>query len=170
MREQNRTNIFGLSLINHQRHIPPLQRDNQMPFRSELIQVALESQLGVLTAWDFYRLVRNARLNQWKFEHVYPVLYKHGRVEIIPVHYQYLGKVAKVWTDKFGIDIETETVAIGERIAIEFSVLFEEIDVTELMVKDIKVNHANVGDKTGIPWPTTKSKLREGLRVFKAVN
>lgn len=170
MREQNRTNIFGLSLINHQRHIPPLQRDNKMPFRSELIQVALESELGVLTAWDFYRLVRNARLNQWKFEHVYPVLYKHGRVEIIPVHYQYLGKVVKVWTDNFGIDIESVTVAVGERIAIEFSVLYEEADVTELMVKDIKVNHANVGDKTGIPWPTTMTKLRVGLRVFKVEN
>lgn len=170
MREQKRTDIFGLSLINHQRHIPPLQRDNEIPFRQELIQVALESQFGMLTAWDFYRLVRNARLNQWKFDHIFPVLYKYGRVEIIPVHYQYLGKVAKVWTDKFGIDIETGTVAVGERIAIEFSVLFEEADVTELMVKDIKVKHVNVGDKTGIPWPTTKSKLREGLRVFKVGN
>ena len=170
MREQNRTDIFGLSLVNHQRHIPPLQRDNEMPFRQELIQVALESQLGLLTAWDFYRLVRNARLNQWEFQHTYPILYKHGRIEIIPTHYKYLGKVAKVWTDKFGIDIESGTVSIGDRIAIEFTVLYEEADVTELMVKDIKVKDANVGDKTGIPWPTTKSKLREGLRVFRVAN
>ncbi len=170
MREQSRTDIFGLSLINHQRHIPPLQRDNEMPFRQELIQVALESQLGMLTAWDFYRLVRNARLNQWKFDHVFPVLYMHGRVEIVPIHYQYLGKVAKVWTDKFGIDLESGTVSIGERIAIEFSVLYEEVDVTELMVNNIKVKDANVGDKTGIPWPTTKPRLREGLRVFKVGN
>jgi hypothetical protein len=170
IREQNRTDIFGLSLVNHQRHIPPLQRDNEMPFRQELIQVALESQLGLLTAWDFYRLVRNARLNQWEFQHTYPVLYKHGRIEIVPAHYKYLGKVAKVWTDKFGIDIESGTVSIGDRMAIEFTVLYEEADVTELMVKGIKVKDANVGDKTGIPWPTTKTKLREGLRVFKVEN
>jgi hypothetical protein len=78
--------------------------------------------------------------------------------------------VTKVWTDKFGIDIESGTVSIGDRIAIEFTVLYEEADVTELMVKDIKVKDANVGDKTGIPWPTTKSKLREGLRVFRVAN
>ena len=170
MREQNRTNVFGLSLVNHQRHIPPMQRDNQMPFRQELLHVALERHLGLLTAWDFYRLVRNARLNQWKFEHVQPVLYQHGRFEIVPAHYKYLGKVTMVWKDKFGIDIESGTVAVGERIAIEFSVLFEEADVPELMVNKNRVQIANVGDKTGIPWSTTKPKLREGLRVFHVEN
>lgn len=170
MREQNRTDIFGLSLVNHQRHIPPMQRDNEMPFRQELINVALESQLGLLTAWDFYRLVRNARLNKWKFGHIQPVIYRHGRFEIVPDHYKYLGKVTMVWKEKFGIDIESGTVAVGERIAVEFSVLFEEVDATELMVNNIKVQVANVGDKTGIPWPMTKPKLRAGLRVFHVEN
>ena len=166
MREQKRTDIFGLSLVNHQRHIPPMQRDNEMPFRQELLHVALESQLGLLTAWDFYRLVRNARLHQWKFEHVQPVLYQHGRIEIIPAHYLYIGKVAKVWADKFGIDIEHGTVAAGSKIAIEFPVLFEEIDVEGLMVNGKVVNAANAGDKTGILWSNTKPKLKVGLKVF----
>ncbi|MEH6459007.1 hypothetical protein [Chitinimonas sp. JJ19] len=170
MREENRTDIFGLSLVNHQRHIPPMQRDNKMPFRQELLHVALESSLGLLTAWDFYRLVRNARLNQWKFEQVQPILYQHGRFEVVPTHYKYLGKVTKVWSEKFGIIIESESIATGDRIAIEFSVLFEEADATEIMVNDIKVQAANIGDKTGIPWPSKKPKLREGLRVFRIGN
>ncbi len=170
MREQNRTDIFGLSLVNHQRHVPPMQRDNEMPFRQELIDVALESQLGLLTAWDFYRLVRNARLNKWKFEHIRPIIYRHGRFEIFPDNYKYLGKVTMVWKEKFGIDIESGTVAVGERIAVEFSTLFEEVDATELMVNNIKVQVASVGDKTGIPWPMIKPKLRVGLRVFHVEN
>ena len=36
MREQKRTDIEGLSIINHQRHLPPLERENAMPFRQEL--------------------------------------------------------------------------------------------------------------------------------------
>lgn len=166
MREQNRTNIFGLSLINHQRHIPPLQRDNVMPFRQELLHVALENHLGLLTVWDFYRLVRNARLHHWKFEHVQPVIYQYGRFEIVPTHYQYIGNVTKVWADKFGVDIEHGTVAVGSKIAIEFPVLFEEADVVGLMVNGNAVNAANTGDKTGIPWSNTKPKLKIGLRVF----
>lgn len=166
MREQDRTDIFGLSLVNHQRHIPPLQRDNEMPFRSELLHVALESQLGLLTAWDFYRLVGNTRLHQWKFEHVKPILYRHGRIEIVPTHYQYIGKVTKVWDGKFGVYIESGTIAVGGKIAVEFPILFEEVDVGGLMVNDKTVPVANIGDKTGIPWPKTKPKLREGLRVY----
>lgn len=166
MREQSRTDIFGLSLVNHQRHIPPLQRDNEMPFRQELIDVALERKMGLLTAWDFYRLVRNAQQLQWKFEYVRPILYTHGRIEIIPTHYTYLGTVTKVWTNKFGIDIESGSVAIGWKIAVEFDILFEVADVEGLMVNNNIVQVANTGDKTGLPWPTTNSKLREGLRVF----
>lgn len=166
MREQKRTDIFGLSMINHQRHIPPMQRDNAMPFRKELLHVALESQLGLLTTWDFYRLVRNARLHQWKFEHVQPIFYQHGRIEIIPAHYLYMGKVTKVWADKFGVDIEHGTVSAGSKIAIEFPVFFEEGDVEGLMVNSNFVNSASAGDKTGIPWSNTKPKLKVGLRVF----
>ncbi|MCX8491250.1 MAG: hypothetical protein ORN54_09305, partial [Cyclobacteriaceae bacterium] len=166
MHEKSRTDIFGLSLVNHQRHICPMQRDNEWPFRKELIDVALQSKLGLLTAWDFYRLVKNARLNKWKFEHVQPILYQHGRIEIVPAHYKYLGKVTKVWTEKFGIDIESGTIAVGARFAIEFSELFEEADATALIVYNITVSVASAGDKTGIPWPTAKPKLRKGLRVF----
>lgn len=166
MREQDRTDVFGLSLVNHQRHIPPLQRDNEMPFRQELLHVALEDKLGLLTAWDFYRLVKNAHMHQWKFEQVQPVLYKHGRIEIIPAHYQFLGKVTKVWTDKFGVEIEFGKIAIGSKIAIEFPILFEEADIEELVIDGASVNAANAGDKTGISWSNTKTKLKVGLRVF----
>jgi hypothetical protein len=38
------------------------------------------------------------------------------------------------------------------------------------MVNNIKVQVAKVGDKTGMPWPATKPKLREGLRVFHVEN
>ena len=167
MRELNRTDILGLSLVNHQRHIAPLQRENKLPFRVELLAVALESQLGLMTAWDLYRLVRNARLHQWKYEHVIPLFYKPGRSEIVPAHYIYIGKVLMVWTDKFGVDIEAGAVAIGERISVEFDVLFEESDVEGLMVKNNEVQRAQTGDQTGILWHFSKPKLRTGLRVFR---
>ncbi len=35
MREWKRTDIIGLSIINHQRHLPPLERGNALPFRQE---------------------------------------------------------------------------------------------------------------------------------------
>ena len=51
MREEKRTDILGLSIINHQRHLPPLERENVMPFRQELVDAAHERSLGLMTAW-----------------------------------------------------------------------------------------------------------------------
>src|SRR5690606_33742325 len=42
MKEWKRTDVNGLSIINHQRHLPPLERENQMPFRQELLHAAEE--------------------------------------------------------------------------------------------------------------------------------
>ena len=82
MREQKRTDIEGLSITNHQRHLPPLERENAMPFRQELLDAAEERSLGLITAWDLYPLVRNFRKLGWPTETVKPLLYKKGRIEV----------------------------------------------------------------------------------------
>lgn len=169
MREQKRTDIIGLSIINHQRHLPPLERDNAMPFRKELIDAAEERSLGLMTAWELYRFVRNHRKLGWDCANVKPVFYKKGRIEVIPVHYQLIGTIAKAWTDKFGVVIKYGELRIGERIAIEFPIEFEEVQVDSIQVKDQSVQIASVGDPAGLLWPAGASKLREGMRVFRIV-
>lgn len=169
MREQKRTDIVGLSIINHQRHLPPLERENAMPFRQELIDAAEERSLGLMTAWELYRFVRNLRKLGWDRANVKPVFYKKGRIEVIPVHYQFIGKIAKAWTDKFGVVIEDGELRIGERIAIEFPIEFEEMQVGSIRVKDQSVDIASVGDPAGLLWPAGAPKLREGMRVFRIV-
>ena len=59
MKETGDAGFRGLSIINHQRHLPPLDRENAMPFRQELVDVAIEHHLGLLTSWDLYRIQRN---------------------------------------------------------------------------------------------------------------
>ncbi len=167
MRELKRTDIVGLSIINHQRHIPPLDRENSMPFRQELIDASLERTLGLMTAWDLYQIVRNFQKHGWRSEDVKPVFYRTGRIEAVPQHYEYLGKIAKAWTDKFGVIIEQGELRAGDRVAIEFPIEFEEVAVGSIHVKDQKVEEATVGDPAGILWPTGKPKLREGMRVFR---
>ncbi len=170
MREESRTDINGLSIINHQRHLPPLERENAMPFRQELIDVAEQHSLGLMTAWDLYRFVRNFRKLGWKSDAVKPVFYKNGRIEVIPLHYQFIGIVAKAWTDKFGVVIEDGELRIGERIAIEFPVEFEEVQVDSIRVNDQSVELASLGDPAGLLWPLNGPKLREGMRVFRIVS
>jgi len=166
MKELNRTDIDGLSIINHQRHLPPLDRENSMPFRQELIDAATVQHLGLLTTWDLYRLIINARKLGWSSGNCIPILYDKGRIEVIPRHYQFIGKVEKVWTDKIGVVIKQNQLEIGDRVAVEFPIEFEECDVKSIVVNDSSVEIARVGDPTGLLWPGASS-VREGMRLFR---
>ena len=166
MREMKRTDIVGLSIINHQRHLPPLERENETPFRQELLDAAEERTLGLMTSWDLYRLLKNATKLGWDGKYVRPIFYKRGRIMPVPTHYSYIGKIAKAWTDKFGVIIDNGELHVGDKIAVEFPVEFEEVAVNSIRVDDVNVASAKAGDRTGILWPTQMPKVKEGMKVF----
>jgi len=167
MRELKRTDIIALCIVNHQRHMPPLERENAMPFRKELLDAAEELTLGLMTAWDLYRLVRNCTKFAWPKEKVKPLFYQKGRIEIVPKHFQSIGIIAKAWTDKFGVVIEQAEVRVGDQIAVEFPIMFEEMTVDSIHVNDQAVEHAKTGEPAGLLWTPGKPKLRQGQRVFR---
>jgi hypothetical protein len=167
MKELNRTDIESLSIINHQRHLPPLERDNTMPFRQEIIDAAETQYQGLMTSWDLYRILINKRKLGWQFKDVMPIFYRNGRCSILPENYQFIGKVVKVWTDKFGLIIEQNELNVGDKISIEFPVEFIETTVTSIFVSDANVNKAKIADKAGLQWLNNHYKLREGMSVFK---
>lgn len=70
MREWNHTNVQGLEIINHQKGLPALDRENENPFRQDILVNAEDQQFGLMTTWDLYLLTRNFLKNNWKPEHV----------------------------------------------------------------------------------------------------
>lgn len=170
MREWKRTDVEGLSIINHQRHIPALDRENEKPFRKEILDAADAHRLKLITTWDLYRLIRNIKKNNWQSKDVIPLFYiESGRIQIVPLHYEYIGKIGKVWTDKFGLIVENK-LHKSDRIAVEFSVEFIETIVESIQVDGIVKDLAEKGAQTGLLWPTDYPKLKEGLRVFKVIS
>lgn len=165
-KELGRTDVQGLAIVNHQRHLPPLDRENNMPFRQELLDVAGETSLGLMTAFDLYRLVVNMRKHGWSAEQVMAVFYSHQRIEAVPAHYRYIGTVAKAMTGKFGVVISENSIAVGDRIAVEGPIYFDEADVGSIQIEGSAVERAQEGDPAGFLWPEGNAKIREGMRVF----
>ncbi len=169
MREQGRTDIVGLSIINHQRHLPPLDRVNTMPFRQELLDAAEQSTLGLLTSWDLFRLVDNFERLAWRPDDVKPLFYRKGRIEVVPEHYHFIGTIEKVWTAAFGVVICNGELRTGDRIAVEFPIEFFEASVDSIQVNEQAVEAATVGDPAGLRWSAGYPKIREGMRVFRVL-
>lgn len=166
IKELSRPDIQGLSIINQQRHIPPLERENAEPFRPELLAYAEEAGLGMMTSFDLYRMVLNKRKNEWRSEWITPLFYTFPRVHLLPTHYRRIGVISKVFKGAFGVVILENEVHVGDRIAIEGDIFFEEIPVDSIEVEKKQVSHVKVGDKAGFVWPDSAMKLREKMTVY----
>lgn len=169
IQEWRNVDVRGLTIINHQRNLPGLERDNKMPFRQEILKAATELKVGLITGWDLYRLVRSHLRYNWKVENVQPILYRIGRIDPVPDHYQPVGVIAKVWTEAKVLSIEVNGVDFktGDRISIEFPIEFEELVVTSLEIGKKAVRVATVGKRVGVKIQTWIESVRPGYRVFK---
>lgn len=167
IQEQKRPDVRGLTIINHQRLLPPLERKNDMPFRKEILDNAEHVKLGLMTGWDLFRLVRGFIQNNWKTEHVIPIFYQTGRILPIPMHYEYIGKVKQVWKTAFSVDIEQGEIRVGDRVAVEFPVDFGEQPVKSLRLNDANVEVAAAKCEVGIQRQESLPKVKSGMPVYR---
>jgi len=167
MKENDRTDVQGLTVINHERFIPALDRENEMPYRQEIIDNAEQVGLGLMTGWDLFRIVRNMSLNKWRSEELKPIFYQIGRIHPIPVHYEHIGEVNKVWEKAFSINLKNGEIGIGQTISIEFPVDFEEQKVSSLRLDDADVKVANAPSEVGIGRDDGLPKVRKGMSVYR---
>lgn len=163
-REEFDGKLKGLSIINHQKNMAPHERDSPV-FRTELVGNAEQTGLGLMTAWDLFRIRRNMEFLGWRPEDVMPIFYRKGRINPVPEHYQELGRIVKVWSHSFGIDTVTE-VKVGDVIAIEGPVLYEEFTVESLKSHGESLEVAPVGTECGITVSDNHSSFRKGMSVY----
>ena len=166
IQEWKKFDVQALTIINHQRHLPPLDRDNALPFRQEILDFAAEVKMGLLTSFDLYRLVCAAMKFGWTPDQTRPVLYQVGRIAPIPTHYQYLGRITHVWTGAISVQIETGDLKLGDCIAFELDIEVAEQDLTSLQVEKAAVSEAHAGTCVGIETKLGRPTVRDGMRVF----
>ena len=170
MKKLRREDISGLTIINHQRHMPALERENAKPFRDTVTTSAKKKHdVGLLTAWDLFRLARGFLRNRWTHDQVKDVLYQKGRVLPIPAHYQFIGTVDEFWGQASALSIKMENGALtkGDRIAYELPVDFLEEDVESLQLDGMPVEKASSKDLIGVKTTLKKHQARRGARVYR---
>lgn len=167
MKELERLDIQGLSVINHQRHLPALDRQNASPFQEDVLVNAREQLFGLLTTWDLFRLARNAYLHGWNSDVLLPVIYRTGRIEPVPEHFTPVGVIAAVWPKAEAIGIQLQASARireGDLIAVEGAVDFSLGHVVSLQVDDAVRNDVvgplAAGAKTSIPMEAFRNRMR----------
>ena len=169
MREFGHTEIQGLSVVNHQRNLAPRDRQAQ-PFQKDLLVNAEEQKFGIITGVDLFRLVRNMRRLGWRHEDVGDVLYRTGRIEPVPTHYEFIGTVDGYWerVPALGIRVEHGAIRPGDTVAFEMPIDFVEEQVTSIQIEGSHVAEATIGQHVAVGTTLTKKEARNGIRVFRA--
>jgi hypothetical protein len=171
IKQLDRTDIRGLSVLNHERHVPALERNNETPFQADILTNAEEHEIGLITTWDLYRLVRSYLKNGWRHTDVRDLFYQNGRIEPVPTHYEYVGRIIG-FIERLGVVgvlLEQGAIKQGDRIAFELPIVFEEQIAESLQIDNIQVEEADQGQTVGILTGLTKQEAKNGIRVFRVL-
>jgi CBS domain-containing protein len=169
-REWKRTDVRGLTIVNHQRSLPPPDRDPN-GFQRAQIENAAQQDVGLLTTWDLYRLARGCRRNHWMPEAVIPLFTERaGSVAPIPMHYKAIGEVVNLFEDAEALAIKLNDdvgLAVGDRIALVGEIDFLEQVVESLQVDDVQVESAPPGSGVGVKTAFSKKQARSKTTVYR---
>jgi hypothetical protein len=171
MKEWGRTDVRALSILNHQRHLPALERNHGTLFRDDVVENARRLDLGLMTTWDLYRLARSFLRNSWDHDYVRPRFLESGRVQCIPAHYQDIGVLEEIWDKAGAIGVRVGKMAIqqDETLALDLDNEFVEFKAQSLQIDSRPVTIAPPNSLVGIKTPDGLGRLRNGLRVFSLV-
>jgi hypothetical protein len=164
------TTPHGVTLVNHQRGIPPLGRDNDNVFTKHQVCDADTNGTGLMTTWDLFRLIRG--MDQWGWDPslLQNVFYETGRIGLRPSHYIPLGTVAHYYDKPKVVSILIQggmTLKLGDTLGYVFAGHYHEEQVLSLQVDKTEVKEVIAGQKGGYTTSLPRSALHEGSIVFQ---
>lgn len=169
MKERNRTDVRSVTIVNHFRTLPPLERNNDDVFGAVVLARAEHDDLSLLTTWDLLRLIRGYR--EWNWNHdaaIRPLFRINGRINALPAHYQLIGIIRKVWDRAGVLSIElTSDLQSGQQVGFEPRPWFREVVAESLQVNKQPVERAVAGMFVGLKVDRVTS-FREGQQVYRA--
>jgi hypothetical protein len=171
MKEWDRTDVRGVSIINHQRNVPALERDNRNVFTEQQIEDAQHNDLTILTTWDLFLLTRGMMKWKWNPKVIQELFYQSGRMPKIPTIYKPIGKIVKYWEKPgaVGVQISENKLHKGERIGYVTSGGYLEEEVLSLQVENQDVEEAVPGQLAGIKTKYSKRFLRKETIVCRVM-
>jgi len=172
MKEWKRTDVRGVSVINHQRNIPALDRENLNIFTNAQIEDAENYDLTLTTTWDLFLLFKGMKKWGWKSKYIRELLYAKGRLPRQPLNYKYAGKISKYWGNisVVGISVEQEKISKGDKIGYIIPDGYLEEVVKSLHVDKQDVDEALAGQLVSLKTVYSKDLLKKGIEVFIVID
>ncbi len=167
MKEWNRVDVRGVSIINHQHNIPALERNNQNVFTEQQIGDAENHDITILTTWDLFLLIKGMMKWGWNPKAIQELFYKNGRMPTLPTIYKPIGEIINYWEkiSVVGVQLSENKLHKGERIGYVTPEGYFEEEVLSLQVENRDVEEVFPGQLAGIKTIYPKNLLHKGTPV-----
>ena len=167
MKEWDRRDVFGVSVINHQRNLHAIERENENTFSETQVEDAESQYVTLVTTWDIFLLIRGMMKWKWDPKAIQDLFYESGRMSRIPTIYKPIGNIRKLFprNDVVGVEI-SENLSKGDRVGYVIREGYLEEDVSSLQIDGQDVDDAVSGQQIGIKTENL-DKLREGMTIYK---
>lgn len=151
MKKTDRTDIHGILIVNHHKLKPPFERPIPA-FTQPQIDDALRDGYTLVSTWELYKSIRLYQEGLVTFDEIHRDLHTKGLYRAIPTHWEYVGKIEKLFKDGTVacIFLNAESVKIGSELIIHNGNDFFKMVVGEMMVDGKKVEISTKGDKLSI--------------------
>lgn len=159
MREQNRTDIHGMLIVNHKRIMPPLERDNPA-FTEAQIQDSKRDNYTLISTWELYKSARLLQEGIVTFEDIDKGLHTPGLYNSIPQNWYSLGKIEHLFKNNTiaCFYLAVDKIASNDEIVIEDKNSYFSQKVEEMQVNDEVVKQAIKGEQLSIKINKSISK------------
>lgn len=146
-KERNRFDVFALYIVNHQRYLPPLNRQNP-PFSKNQKQDAVNDERALLTTWQLFNLyyeIENGILNK---ESARNILLEFGFIEFRPKNLILIDEPTEIYKngDVCIINITDIELNISEEILVEKNGKFQKATIVGIQLNDQPVQTAKTGE------------------------
>lgn len=163
-KERSKFDVYGLYLVNHQRHIPPKERENP-PFTKEQIQDSINDERGLLTTWSLFNLYYDIQNGIITKEEARAVFYNYGLISFVPQNITLVDTIKEIFVkgEVFILNVNGVKLKTGDNLYIEKNGKFKLLTIIEIKLDDKivqEVNNGEIGIKGNI-------KVSKNSKVWK---
>ncbi|HCU22427.1 MAG TPA: hypothetical protein DF698_05995 [Candidatus Atribacteria bacterium] len=145
-KERGKFDVFGLYVVNHQKHLPPLERENP-PFKENQIRDAINEERSLLSTWQLFNLFFSIKTGAISKEEARTSLLNFGLITFYPTAIQEIGKPVNVLKEGKVILLNTPIpISTSNKIIIKRGDRYLVAKILEMQLHDKIINSIEKGE------------------------
>lgn len=167
-----RCDIRGCFIVNHQKHLPPLERNNDTVFTEAQISDAENNEITLLSSWQLFKLLNGLEKWHWDKRKVQEIFFQNGWFSGVPPFYELAGDIVNYYerVNAIGVEINNGFLKIGDKIAYITEREYLEEYIESIQIDGKTVSEAKLGQGVGIKTKYNRDSLKGANQVFLVRN